>query len=404
MSRIQRAAAGAVAFVALALMAAPALAGPECHGGQSFDAWRQSFARRAVSAGVSPQVASEVMSGVRFDPGIVQRDRGQGVFAQSFLQFSDRMVAGYRLSKGAQELRRYAAVFSRVEQRWGVPGAVVTALWGLESDFGANIGNFPTLTALATLAYDCRRPELFETQLVAAMKIVQRGDLTPGEMHGAWAGELGQTQFLPSDYVLHAVDFDGDGKRDLLHSVPDVLASTAADLAGFGWRRGQPWLQEVRVPPNLPWQQADLAIRHPRSYWVRLGVEARSGRLPADGLPAALLLPMGRGGPAFLAYPNFDVFTQWNKSLVYATTAAYFATRLEGAPAVLRGDGGAGGLSVAQTRELQAALARRGVAVGKIDGVLGEQTRAAVRQLQIKYGMPADGYPTPALLARVRGG
>jgi hypothetical protein len=186
--------------------------------------------------------------------------------------------------------------------------------------------------------------------------------------------------------------------------VPDVLASTAADLAGFGWRRGQPWLQEVRVPPNLPWQQADLAIRHPRSYWVRLGVEARSGHLPADSLPAALLLPMGRGGPAFLAYPNFDVFTQWNKSLVYATTAAYFATRLQGAPPILRGDGGAGGLSVAQTRELQRGLARRGFNVGKIDGVLGEQTRAAVRQLQLKYGMPADAYPTPALLSRLRGG
>jgi lytic murein transglycosylase len=344
------------------------------------------------------------MSGVRFDPEIVRRDRGQGVFAQSFLQFSDRMVAGYRLAKGAQEIRRYAPVFARIEKRWGVPAAVITALWGLESDFGANLGNFPTLTALATLAYDCRRPELFETQLTAALKIVQRGDLTPGEMRGAWAGELGQTQFLPTDYVRHAVDFDGDGKRDLLHSVPDVLASTAADLAGFGWRRGQPWLQEVRVPPNLPWQQADLAIRHPRSYWVRLGVEARSGHLPADSLPAALLLPMGRGGPAFLAYPNFDVFTQWNKSLVYATTAAYFATRLQGAPPILRGDGGAGGLSVAQTRELQRALAHRGFNIGKVDGVLGEQTRAAVRQLQLKYGMPADAYPTPALLSRLRGG
>jgi lytic murein transglycosylase len=301
-------------------------------------------------------------------------------------------------------MRRYASVFARVEQRFGVPPAVITALWGLETDFGANIGNVPTLTALATLAYDCRRPELFATQLTAALQIVQRGDLAPSQMRGAWAGELGQTQFLPTDYVSRAVDFDGDGKRDLIHSVPDVLASTANDLASFGWRRGQPWLQEVRVPAPLPWQEADLTIRHPRSYWVRLGVTARGGRLPADGLEASLLLPMGRGGPAFLAYPNFAVFTQWNKSLVYATTAAYFATRLNGAPPIARGDGGAGGLSVAQTRELQTALARRGFSVGKIDGVLGEQTRVAVRAMQIKYGLPADAYPTPALLSRLRGG
>jgi lytic murein transglycosylase len=385
----------------LSMAAAPALAGPACHGGQDFSQFMQSAAHRAVSEGVPRQAVSSALGIVHFDPDIVRRDRAQGVFAQSFLQFSDRMVAGYRLRRGADELRRRASLFRRIEQRWGVPGPVITAFWGLETDFGANLGDFPTLTALATLAYDCRRPELFETQLMAALKIVGRGDLRPQEMHGAWAGELGQTQFLPTDYVRNAVDFDGDGRRDLLHSVPDVLASTANDLASFGWRRGEPWLQEVVVPPNLPWQEADLTITHPASWWAVRGVRAREGHI-AGGLPASLLLPMGRNGPAFLAYPNFRVFTKWNKSLVYATTAAYFATRLAGAPAVLHGHVGRG-LSMSQMRELQHILARRGYNVGQIDGVLGEQTREAVRAEQLKLGLPADSWPTTELLARLGG-
>ncbi len=234
---------------------------------------------------------------------------------------------------------------------------MLTAFWGLETDFGANIGDGPTLVSLATLAYDCRRPDQFRTQLLDALKIIDRGDLTPGQMRGPWAGELGQLQFLPSHYLDYGVDFDGDGHINLLTSSADALASAANMLKSFGWQRGQPWLQEVHVPAALPWDQADLTIKLPRKQWAAWGVTYASGRkLPADNLKASLLLPMGRKGPAFLAYANFDVYLQWNSSLVYSTTAAYFATRLAGAPRVSRGS--ANSLS-AQRGTGGAAIARR---------------------------------------------
>jgi lytic murein transglycosylase len=261
----------------------------------------------------------------------------------------------------------------------------------------------PTLRSLATLAYDCRRAEEFRPQLMDALRIIQRGDLRPDQMVGPWAGELGQTQFLASVYYKYAVDYDGDGRRDLMKSVPDVLASTANYLKALGWQAGQPWLQEVRVPANLPWEQAALHVQHPRAEWARMGVRlANGGALPADNLPASLLLPMGRNGPAFLAYPNFRIYLTWNESLVYATTAAYFATRLAGAPPMHHGNGKVDVLSFAQIKQLQQILVRNGYDVGKVDGIIGEKTRGSVREIQQKLGLPADGYPTGELLARMR--
>jgi hypothetical protein len=223
-------------------------------------------------------------------------------------------------------------------------------------------------------------------------------------MVGSWAGELGQTQMMPSEYYQYAVDYDGDGARNLLRSAPDVLASTANYLVGLGWRRGEPWLTEVRVLATLPWQQADLDVKLPRSKWAAYGVTLADGRpLPADDLPASLLLPMGRFGPAFLAYDNFRVYLQWNNALVYSTTAAYLATRIAGAPALHRGNAPAP-LAFADIKVLQATLARAGYDVGAIDGFLGLKTRQAVKAMQMKFNRPADSYPTTELLARMRGG
>jgi hypothetical protein len=211
-------------------------------------------------------------------------------------------------------------------------------------------------------------------------------------------------QFLPTHYVDYGVDFDGDGRRDLLRSSPDALASAANYLSKVGWQRGQPWLEEVRVPAQMPWDQADLSILHPRSQWAKWGVTRPDGSaLPNDASRASLLLPMGRHGPAFLAYPNFRMFTEWNQSLVYSTTAAYFAARLAGAPPIHRGNGTVAPFAMAQIRELQQLLARRGHDVGKIDGFLGAKSRAAVKAEQIKLGLPADSYPTPDLVERLRG-
>ena len=288
-----------------------------------------------------------------------------------------------------------------------MPAPVLTAFWGLESDFGANFGNYKILSALATLAYDCRRPDFFRQQLLDALRIIERGDQRVDEMIGDWAGEFGGMQFTASDYLKNAVDFDGDGRRDLINSIPDTLASAANFLVSLGWQRGEPWLQEVHVPQNLPWQEADLTIQHPRSQWVAWGVKAAHGALPADDLPASLILPMGRHGPAFLAYPNFKAFLGWNSAYVYSTTVAYFATRLAGAPArrPRRRHQRRRRCRSPQVMELQRLLIKHGYeGVGEVDGKVGAGTRAAVKKAQIKLGLPADSYPTAELIERLGGG
>ncbi len=277
---------------------------------------------------------------MKFDPAIVKKDRAQGVFAQDFLQFSDRMASGYRLSQGKANIAKLKNTFARIEKRFGVPAPVLAAFWGLETDFGAFNGDGPTLTSLATLGYDCRRPDLFRRQLLSAIKVIDRGDLTAAEMRGPWAGEVGQVQFLMERYLAYGVDFDGDGKVNMLKSSADALASAANYLQAIGWQAGQPWLEEVRVPDKMPWEQADLTIKLPLSQWAKWGVTYPGGKPLSPNKPdASLLLPMGRDGPAFLAYPNFDVYLEWNNSLVYSTTAAYLATRIAGAPPVGRGSG-----------------------------------------------------------------
>lgn len=392
----------ALAFTAAVLAAGPVVAQSCQNNPAAFGTWLQDIRAEAAAAGISQQ-AIAALDGVSFDQGIVNRDRAQGVFSQTFLEFSDRMVSQYRLDNGAALLGQFASTFSSIEQQYGVPGPVIVAFWALETDFGANNGDFATIPALATLAFDCRRPEEFRPQLLDALRIIDRGDLAAAEMRGAWAGELGQTQFQPSDYFRSGVDGDGDGRVDLINDVADVLASTGSLLAYHGWQRGQPWLEEVRLTDDLPWEEADVYNLLPRSQWAGWGVVRADGSaIPADGTPASLLLPMGRNGPAFLAYQNFQVYLDWNQSLVYATTAAYLATRLAGAPRVSRG-GQVNALTLEQVQQLQSLLAQEGFDVGEIDGVIGAQTRVAVRAMQLRLGMPADGYPTAELLAAMRG-
>ncbi|MDE2330867.1 MAG: lytic murein transglycosylase [Bradyrhizobium sp.] len=383
--------------------------GAACHGGMTFDRFLAELKQKAIAAGVSQRAIAEASPGMVYDQGIVNRDRGQRVFGQPFTEFAGRMAAVYRMQQGQQRIRTYQAAFARAEKEYGVPPAVIAAFWGLESDFGANMGNLPTLRSLVSLAYDCRRSEMFENETIAALKIIDRGDLSPDEMVGSWAGELGQTQFLPTRYFNYAVDYDGDGRRDLLHSPADVIGSTANYIAnGLKWRRGEPWLQEVRVPQNspsgFPWDQADLTIQLPRSKWAALGVTYPDGRaLPNDDMPASLLLPMGRTGPAFLAYANFVAYTEWNNSLIYSTTAGYLATRIAGAAPMRRPTAPVAQLPLSELRELQKLLVRAGFNVGKVDGVMGQQSRSAVKAMQIRFGLPADSWPTAELLTKMRG-
>jgi lytic murein transglycosylase len=375
-----------------------------CQNSGSFDRWLSEFRKEALAAGISRQTVSRVLDDMTLDQGIISRDRKQSFFSQTFTAFSGRLISGGRIKNGQARLKQHADLFARVEKEYGVPGPVIAAFWALESDFGAGMGDLSVLRSLGTLAYDCRRGEMFRKELLAAMRIVDRGDLQPAEMIGSWAGELGQTQFLPTHYFTYAVDFDGDGKRNLLKSVPDVIASTGNFIKSLGWRAGEPWLEEVRVPQTLKWEEADLAIQHPRSKWAQWGVKTIGGQpLKNDELPASLLLPMGRFGPAFLAYPNFQIYPKWNQSLNYCITAAHLATRLEGAPAFNKGSQPIEELTYEQGKDLQRMLIKRGFFSGEVDGKIGAGTRAAVKAAQIKLGLPADSYPTPELLERLGG-
>lgn len=407
----------AVGFAALTLlvpMASTALAAApggfkenprDCQNTQSFPAWMDGFRKEAIAQGISGRTIERAIGGLDVDPGVIKRDRRQGFFAQSFLSFQKRLATDFRVTNGKKKIAANKAAFDRASKEFGVPAEVITGFWALESDFGKGMGELPVLRSLVTLAYDCRRGEMFREELKAALKIIERGDLDPADMIGSWAGELGQTQFLPTRYLDYAIDYDGDKHANLFRSEADIIGSTANYMKQLGWRSGEPWIEEVVLTADLPWQEADLAVKHPRAQWAKWGVKRRGGApLADDKLPASLLLPMGRMGPAFLAYDNFSIYLQWNQSLNYATTAAYLATRIAGAPAMSPGRDGIPDLDGEQTKELQRLLARRGFDVGTIDGLVGEKTRSAVKQMQLKFKLPADSYPTPELLAVLRGG
>jgi lytic murein transglycosylase len=383
-------------------LAGPADAALRCQNTGNFDTWVAQFKKDAIAQGISPKVVAAAAPDLTFEESVIKRDSGQAVFQRTFLDFANRLIGGARIPNGKAKMQQHAALFARIEKVYGVPAPVLTAAWGLESDYGALFGKFKILPSLTTLAYDCRRGDHFRPELMDALRIIQRGDKRVDEMTGNWAGEFGGMQFTPSNYIKYGVDFDGDGRRDLTNSIPDTLASAANYLKSIGWKRGEPWLQEVRVPDNMPWQEADLEIQHPRAQWIKWGVQAAHGSLPRDNKPAALILPMGRLGPAFLAYENFKVFIDWNSSYVYSTTVAYFATRLDGAPPV--NEAGAKRvkqLTTEQMMDLQRELDKRGHDVGEVDGRLGAGTRKAVKAMQLKYGLPADSWPTTELIARV---
>ncbi len=381
----------------LAVLVATATHAQECGG--DFAAWKATLRSEAQAAGVGP-AGLAAFDASRLDPKVLQRDRAQGVFSQTFIEFSGRMINNYRLKQGAANLKKFAEVFSRAEREYGVPGPVVAAFWGLETDYGAVQGDFGTLNALVTLAHDCRRPDLFRKQIVPLLTLIDTGVL-PADVKGAWAGEIGQTQILPSDYLKNGVDGDGDGKIDLRFSSPDAIMTTAKKVLSRGWQAGQPWLREVRVPAEMPWEQTGRTNKLPIAQWSAWGVTERDGKpLRDDGIAASVVLPMGHKGPAFMSFANYDVYLQWNQSITYALTAAVFATRLAGDPAYDPRDPQQG-LSGDDMKLLQQKLQDKGYDVGGIDGILGTNTREAVRQEQIRLGLPVDGWPTPDLLAMI---
>ncbi|MEM9524927.1 MAG: lytic murein transglycosylase [Pseudomonadota bacterium] len=375
----------------------PAMTAP-CGGG--FSGWLGGVKEEAVAKGYAPGTVDRFLRGAAVDQRVLKADRSQGVFKMKFIDFARRVISKNRLDNGRRNAKTYAAILQRAEREFGVPAGVLLAFWALETDYGAVQGDFNTLNALLTLSHDCRRPGLFRPQIFAALELYERGGFDPATTKGAWAGEIGMVQMLPEDILTSGVDGDGDGRIRLKTSVPDALLSGARMLRRLGWRPGEPWLQEISVPADLDWSKTGLDTRLSVAAWERMGIRPRNGALGASDLLASVLLPQGRKGPAFLAYPNFRVYFEWNRSFVYVTTAAYFATRLSGAPIFTTGTPEPG-LNDAQMESLQAKLVRRGHDVGKIDGILGAKTRAAVQTEQRRLGLPADAWPTRALLDRL---
>jgi lytic murein transglycosylase len=381
-------------------LATPLAAQTQTPCGGAFDPFVADLRQEALARGQAPAVIDSFFRDVRQDQSVLSADRGQGVFQMPFVDFARRLISQNRIDNGRRNAERWDAVFDRIEAEYGVSRGILLSFWAFETDYGAVQGDYNTRDALVTLAHDCRRPELFRPQVFAAIELHAQGDLDPQTTTGAWAGEIGMVQMLPEDILTNGVDGDGDGHVTLKTSVPDALMSGANLLVDLGWRANDPWMTEIEVPADFDWSLSGLTVEKPVAEWARLGLTARSGDMGPADLSASVVAPQGHRGPTFLVYPNFRVLFEWNQSFVYVMTAAYFATRLEGAPIFDVGNPEPG-LSGDQMKALQRRLVELGHDVGGVDGILGANTRAAVRAVQEEFGLPPDGWPTQALLNRL---
>ncbi|ALI08138.1 MULTISPECIES: lytic murein transglycosylase [Pseudomonas] len=373
---------------------------------QTFAEWQAGFRREALAAGIRADLFDRAFVGVSPDMSVIKADRSQPEFTRPVWEYLDGALSPLRVNKGKSLIQQNAQVLQSIEQRYGVDREALVAVWGMESNFGQFQGSKSVINSLATLAYEGRRPGFAHAQLIAALQILQQGDITPEKMLGSWAGAMGQTQFIPTTYNTHAVDFDGDGRRDIWGSSTDALASTAHYLQSSGWQRGQPWGFEVNLAEGFDYTLADGTIRKPVSEWIRLGVSEYGGLpiTPDDKqLSASLLLPAGHRGPAFLIFDNFRAILKYNNSSSYALAVGLLSKRFT--------DGGLVygqwpkedlPLSRSERIELQTLLGKHNYDAGNPDGIIGANTRKAIRSAQQSFGWPADGYPTQQLLEALR--
>jgi lytic murein transglycosylase len=368
----------------------------------AFDAWVDAYSGRARAAGIAPGVVDRALSGAGFLPDVIARDRRQTEFTRTLEDYMAIAASDARIAAGKAALDRHAATLRAVAGRYGLPAEILTAIWGLESRYGTEKGDIPAISALATLAFDGRRGDFFERQLTAALRILERGDTSYANLRGSWAGAMGHTQFIPTTYQSYAVDFTGNGRRDIWADDPtDALASAANYLSRMGWQTGVPWGQEVRLPAGF---NTGLAGRgSTRGDWAGLGVRAVSGSL--TNAPASLILPDGPTGPAFLVTRNFGVILRYNNSELYGLGIGHLSDRLRGGGPI-QGDfqPDANGLRLADRKELQERLTRAGFDTQGTDGVIGPNSEAAIRAYQQARGMPVTGRPSRALLDRLRRG
>lgn len=386
---------------------APAVAAPETPlpspsgpaRRQSFAQWLKAFEQRAADAGITDKTIRQSLSNAQFIPRIVELDRAQPEFTRPPWAYIDGAVSQQRIDQGKTLIRKYQNTFKAAEQRYGVPASVITAIWGMESNFGKNFGSFRAVDALATLAYDGRRYEWASRELLIALKIIDRGDIPASQMLGSWAGAMGHTQFLPSAYQRFAVDADGDGRRDIWGSIPDVINSTANFLAQSGWKTGEIWGTEVRLPTGFDFARAEVKVSQPASAWAAEGVRSLDGSPLPSLEEASIITPAGARGPALMIGNNFRTLLKYNNSNNYALAVALIAQQVDG------GTGLASSwprelepLSRSEVKALQEALNAKGYETGTPDGVAGPATRVGLREYQKSVGLPADGYPTKDLL------
>jgi membrane-bound lytic murein transglycosylase B len=370
---------------------------------RDFARWIADLKALARSAGFSDATLHAALDGVQFLPRVIELDRAQPEFTRTVWEYLDTAVSPQRIARGQDMLLEVRAAADAAASRYGVPPEILVAIWGMESNYGSNYGDIPTIDALATLGFDGRRAEWARGQLLAALKILQTGDIDRARMVGSWAGAMGQTQFLPSNFLAYAIDADGDGRRDIWGSMADVMASTAHFLAREGWQRGQPWGAEVQLPPAFDLSRADDALRQPSAQWAAEGVRtAAGGELPSLA-DAAIMLPAGARGPAFMVGPNFRAILRYNNSTSYALAVGLLAQQLVGGSGVVAAwPRDLVALTREQLRTLQTALSQRGFDSGTPDGMMGPATRAGIRRYQRSQGLPADGYPTVDLLQRLQ--
>lgn len=369
-----------------------------------YDAWVGSFRARAAGRGIGQGTLDAAFRGAGFLPGVIEKDRNQTEFKRSLEDYLAIAASDERLSKGRAALARHGGTLRALESRYGVEAEVITAVWGLESFYGERRGTVPVISALSTLAYEGRRGDFFESQLVAALRILQNGDITSDRMTGSWAGAMGHTQFIPTSYLEYAVDFTGDGRRDIWSEDPtDALASTAAYLSRSGWRKGQPWGVEVQLPAGFNTGLAGRGKGRSAAAWSDLGVRSVSGgRLPDHGA-GSVLLPDGSRGPAFLVFNNFNAIARYNNAVNYVIGVGHLSDRLRGGGPIQGSfPPDAAGMSKADRQDLQRRLTAAGFDTDGTDGVIGAKTRAAVEAFQRARGLPVTGEPTIELLALLR--
>ncbi|WP_240705093.1 lytic murein transglycosylase [Pacificoceanicola onchidii] len=365
----------------------------------SYDAWVAAFRERAMARGITAQTLNAAFRGQGYLPGVIERDRNQTEFKRSLEDYLAIVAPEEKIRFGKPLYARQRGTLSQIEGQYGVPPHILASVWGLESYFGTKRGTIPVISATSTLAWEGRRGRFFESNLMDALRIVQTGDARPAQLVGSWAGAMGHTQLIPNAYQANAVDFNGDGKRDIWTDDPtDALATTARFLSRAGWRRGQTWGLEVTVPAGY---SGPTGRKNRRSVvsWRDLGIRAaKGGSLPDHG-SAALLAPMGLSRPTFLVYHNFNMILRYNPSENYGLAVGYMADRLNGG-GPLRGTFGPDkyGLTLEDRKAIQAGLTRRGFDAGKADGVIGKKTEAAIRAFQQSAGLAVTGTPSKALL------